>query len=140
MTDANCLFCKLIRRELPAYIVGETEHAFAFLDITPHAPGHTMVVPKVHAATLAELPTSEVGPLFELVQQVAGRLVETLRPDGLTMGINQGVASGQSITHLHVHLLTRFNGDNGGSVHSVVMNPPKESLEQMVDKLTKPTN
>lgn len=135
MIDVDCLFCKLIRGELPAHRVGETEHAFAFLDITPHAPGHTMVIPKKHVASLGELSSASVGPLFDLVQRVARRLEEVLHPDGLTIGINQGMASGQSITHLHVHLLPRFSNDNGGSVHSVVMNPPKETLEEMVEKI-----
>lgn len=133
MTD--CLFCKIVKRDIAAEIIFENSNALAFLDIMPRAPGHTLVIPKVHARNILELSDAEVGPLFTAVQKVAERLIQVLKADGLTIGINQGEASGQVVDHLHIHLLPRFKGDRGGSIQSVVQNVPKESLKDIAAKL-----
>jgi len=89
-----------------------------------------MVIPKTHAPTLIDLPDAEVVPLFEAVKKVDAMLTKKLTPDGMTIGINQGKASGQEVAHLHVHLMPRWHNDKGGSVQSAVNNPPKESVEE----------
>lgn len=94
-----------------------------------------MVIPVRHAETLLELPESEIAPFFSAVKKVTRQLTEALRPDGFTIGINQGPASGAMIDHLHVHILPRFHDDGGGSVHSVVHNSPQESLGEIADKI-----
>ena len=138
MSDlADCLFCKIAHREIPASVVREDEETVAFLDIYPHAPGHTLVVPRFHCATLRELPDETVAPLFRAVKEVASLLVERLGAKGLTVGINEGKVAGQAVDHMHVHLMPRFEGDGGGSVHGVVKNPPKEPLEEILEKLRK---
>ncbi|MEK7212643.1 MAG: HIT family protein [Patescibacteria group bacterium] len=131
----NCLFCKIINKEIPAQVVYEDERTLAFLDIMPKAPGHTMVMSKTHAPRLVDLPETEVGPLFATVRKIAELLVRVLHADGLTMGINQGEISGQTIPHLHIHLLPRFKGDGGRSIHSVVDNRPAETVENIAKKL-----
>jgi histidine triad (HIT) family protein len=135
MASQDCLFCKIIAKQIPAQVVYEDGHAFAFLDIHPSAPGHTMVIPKMHVPNLLELPEDEVGPLFRAVQHVAGMLSKALAPDGITMGANQGRASGQEVDHLHVHLMPRWHGDGGHAVQSVVHNPPKETLDEILRKI-----
>jgi histidine triad (HIT) family protein len=134
-SDADCLFCKIAAKTIPAKIVYEDDHAIAFLDVMPRAPGHTMVVPKYHEPTLIALPADEVGPLFLAVKKTAEMLMTGLRPDGITIGANQGRASGQVVDHLHVHLLPRWQNDGGGSVQSVVGNIPKESLDTILGKI-----
>lgn len=131
----DCLFCKIGNKEIPAEIVYENDHVFAILDIHPVAPGHTMVIPKVHAATLAELPEEEIGPLFSAVKRMLGKLETALHPQGFTIGINSGPVAGQAIDHLHVHILPRFEGDGGGSVHTVVNNPPKEGVQETAARI-----
>lgn len=135
MAENACLFCKIAAHEVPAAVVAEDDHTLAFLDIHPRAPGHTMVVPKVHAATLLDLPDAEVAPLLLMTKELDGRLIKALGADGLTVGINQGAASGQEVQHLHVHLLPRFASDRGGSIQSVVNNPSSASIEEMVEKI-----
>lgn len=131
----DCLFCKIAAKEIPAAVVYEDERAIAFLDVKPRSPGHTMVVPKVHEPTLIALPDAEVGPLFAAVKKVAELLTKKLAPDGITIGINQGRASGQEVDHLHVHLMPRWHGDGGGSVQSAVHNAPKGPLEEIKEKI-----
>ncbi len=119
----DCLFCKIAKKEISAEVVYEDEAAMAILDIHPRAPGHAFVIPKAHAANLTELPDELIEPLFKAVKKVATLLKDKVKADGITVGINQGRASGQEVDHLHVHILPRFMGDGGGSVQSVVNNP-----------------
>lgn len=131
----DCLFCKIRDKQIPAEIVYENDHAFAILDINPVSPGHTMVISKTHAENLPGLPKEEVGPLFEGVKTVLAKIQNALKPDGFTIGINQGSVSGQVVDHLHIHLIPRFVGDKGQSVHFVVKNPPQESLADIAKKI-----
>lgn len=135
MTKTNCLFCKIAAKEIPSQVVYEDDHVLAFLDIMPRAPGHTIVIPKIHAPNLLELPDVEVAPLFAAVKKVAELVSRKLGADGITIGINQGRASGQEVDHLHVHVVPRSHGDGGGAIQSVVHNIPKESVEEIYKKL-----
>ncbi len=128
---AKCIFCGIAHKKINAFVVYEDEHAVGFLDVKPRVEGHTLVVPKFHAATLLELPDGEIGPLFVAVKKLGSLLTRAFSADGLTIGINQGAASGQLVDHLHVHIFPRFKNDGGGSVHSVVRASPKRSLEEV---------
>lgn len=104
MSD-DCLFCKIIRREIPAEIVAETDHALAFRDISPVAPTHVLVIPKLHepnAVALAEADPEAMGQLFRLVGKVAA-------DEGLASGyrsvFNTGPDALQTVFHAHVHVL-----------------------------------
>ena len=134
-TVSQCLFCGIAAGEIPAEVIYDDSNAVAFLDIRPRAPGHTVVIPRVHRPSVADLAPSEVGPVFLAVKKMAERLTRVLRADGLTIGINQGAVSGQSVDHLHIHLLPRFLRDGGGSIHSVVDNPPEKSLAEIAQQL-----
>ena len=133
----DCLFCKIAAKKIPANIMYEDAHAVAFLDITPRAPGHTLVVSKYHAPKLVDLPDEEIAPLFVAVKKVAAILSQKLAVDGMTIGINQGKVSidEEVVDHLHVHLMPRWHGDGGGAVQSIVNNPPKEIAEDILKKI-----
>lgn len=131
----NCLFCNIISKKIQAQVIHEDDHTIAFLDIMPRTTGHTLLIPKGHAPTIAQLPDAEVGPLFLAVKKVAMILSQTLASDGITIGINQGRASGQEVDHLHVHLMPRWHDDGGGAMQSVVHNQPKESVEAIKKKI-----
>lgn len=131
----DCLFCKIARREFPAALVYEDMHAVAFLDIEPCSAGHTVVIPKRHAETLLDLHGGDVGTLFTAVRAATGLLKNALQSDGFTIGINHGTAAGQAIPHLHVHIIPRYLGDKGGSMHTVVNNPPTETVEEVLVKI-----
>lgn len=127
----DCLFCKIIKKEIKAEIVYEDKETIAILDVHPKAPGHTMVLPKAHSDNLLDLPNEKIGPVFQAVKKVAEMLKKSLKPDAFTIGINNGKYSGQLIDHLHVHIIPRWRGDGGKSIHSVVDNLPKESLGEI---------
>ena len=127
----DCLFCQIANKQREADIVYEDDHVVGILDIFPRTPGHTMIIPKVHSETMLDLPEEEIGPVFLAVRNMTARLQKALKPDGFTIGINHGKVSGQAIDHLHVHIMPRWHDDGGGSLHSVVGNPPKESLKDI---------
>ncbi len=134
MTD--CLFCKISKKEINAKIIYENENAVAILDVNPRAPGHSMILPKNHTENILELPNGEIKGVFQAVKNVTALLKDKLRPDGFTIGINHGRASGQVVDHLHIHIIPRWGSDGGGSIHSVVDNKPEKSLEEIFNLLT----
>lgn len=132
---SDCIFCKISQHEIPAKVVQESEEAISFLDIHPLAPGHTVVIPKSHVSTVTALSGEAVGPFFLDVKRVTYIIDAALKPDGFNIGWNHGEAGGQAVGHLHVHIIPRWKGDGGGSMHSIVHNPPKEDLDMIYEKL-----
>ncbi|CAN5650312.1 histidine triad nucleotide-binding protein [soil metagenome] len=102
----SCLFCKVVSKEVPATIVAENEHALAFRDIRPVAPTHILVVPKKHIASIAEATDADgpiLGQLILLARDVAK--AEKLDESGYRIVMNNGEHAGQSVFHVHVHIL-----------------------------------
>lgn len=132
---SDCLFCKIANKEFRAVAIYENDAALGILDIHPIAPGHTVILPKVHAETILDLPDSEIQGVFKAVKETILKIKESLAPDGFTIGWNHGKNAGQAIDHLHIHIVPRYTGDGGGSIHSVVNNPPKKSLEEIKAKI-----
>jgi histidine triad (HIT) family protein len=115
----SCIFCRIVAGEIPGEIVAKDEHAVAFLDITPLADGHTVVVPRRHVAAIEDMTASESQGLFAAVQRLAGPVRAAVGAAGSTIGINNGDATGQTIPHVHVHIVPRWTGDGAGSVHTI---------------------
>ncbi|OIO18655.1 MAG: HIT family protein [Candidatus Magasanikbacteria bacterium CG_4_10_14_0_8_um_filter_32_14] len=126
----NCIFCKIIAGEIPNYTLYEDDFTLAFLDITPRAKGHTLVIPKVHAENLLELDESHVKNLLLAVKKAQEKLDKVLKPDGYNIGWNHGEAGGQVVPHLHIHIMPRYVGDGGTNMHAIVNNPGSESVEE----------
>jgi len=103
----NCIFCEL-RDER---VIGECELTKTFIDSYPASPGHTLIVPKRHFATYFEATEDEMLAIGKAVQNAKQILDEEFSPDGYNIGINNGLAAGQSVMHLHVHLIPRYKGD-----------------------------
>ena len=119
----DCIFCKIVNGSIPNDTVYEDNHVLAFLDIHPHAKGHTVLIPKVHAETIYDLNDELQKEYFPAIRSVMERIDHVLHPDGYTIGWNHGEAGGQVVPHLHVHVLPRYDGDGGGNIHSVINNP-----------------
>ena len=103
---ADCLFCKIARREIPASVVYEDERVLAFNDINPQAPTHVLIVPKRHIATLNELGTEDDRLVGELVRRAAGIAAERgLSAGGYRTVFNTNRDAGQTVFHVHLHLL-----------------------------------
>jgi len=105
----TCAFCQIIHGEEKAYIVFEDGISLAFLERRPLFPGHCLLVPKDHYETLADLPASLVGPLFQNTQLLERAIEEGLQADGTFIAINNRVS--QSVPHVHIHLVPRHKRD-----------------------------
>lgn len=127
----DCIFCKIIAKQIPNYTVYADEHALAFLDIFPHAKGHTVVVPKRHAETVYEMTEGELSALILATQRTMQRIQEVLKPEGFNVGWNHGKIGGQAVAHMHMHILPRWTGDGGGSMHSILKNPGTMSVSDI---------
>ena len=119
--DPNNVFAKILRGELPAYKVYETDRAFAFLDIMPRAPGHTLVIPKAPARTFLDIAPNDLTHLILVAQKVARAAVQVFEADGLTIQQFNEPAGGQVVFHLHVHVIPRKDG--------VALKPPASFKE-----------
>lgn len=107
MTD--CVFCRIVRGEVPADVVWAGERAIAFLDHRPLFPGHVLLVPREHHETLADLPADQVAPFFLAGQRIAAAVERVLGAQGTFVAINNRVS--QSVPHLHLHVVPRRKGD-----------------------------
>lgn len=129
----DCIFCKINSGEINGMTVAENNQAHAFLDVHPISKGHTLVVPKRHAETILDLEDDELSHVYYLVREVVAKLKHTLKPDGFNIGANMHEAGGQAVEHLHIHVIPRWQNDGGGNMHSIVQNPPSESLEDILN-------
>jgi histidine triad (HIT) family protein len=115
----ECIFCRIVRGDVPAEVLAREADVVAFLDVQPLADGHVLVVPRAHAAHIEDLAPAELDALFRAVARLAGPVREALDADGTTIGVNNGRATGQSVPHVHVHIVPRWENDGAGSIHTI---------------------
>ena len=127
----SCIFCRIVAGDIPAEVVDRTPHTLAFLDVTPLADGHTMVVPRAHVACIETLEPAASDALFRTVQRLAGPVREAVGATGSTIGINNGDATGQTIPHVHVHIVPRWANDGGGSVHTIFQSGDRRPVKEV---------
>ncbi|MFP3870358.1 MAG: HIT family protein [Syntrophobacteria bacterium] len=107
----DCIFCKIVRGDIPSAKILETDTVLAFLDINPVSKGHTLVVPKKHYAAFSDIPPEVLIRLAEALQKVGIAVRSQLNSDGYNILLNNGLAAGQLIDHAHFHLIPRNQGD-----------------------------
>ena len=127
--DANNLFAKILRGELPCYKIYEDDKTLAFLDIMPRAPGHVLVLPKAPARNILDISPDDLAHVIKVAQKIAKVSVEAFGADGVTLQQFNESAGGQVVFHLHVHVIPRKTG--------VAMKPPaseKAAPEVLADQ------
>lgn len=129
----DCIFCKVISKEVPGYFVLEEKECVAFLDIFGSTEGHTMVVPKKHGYSIFDYNQEELGQLMEGVKVVANKLKKVHNCDSITIGINHEEEKG--VPHLHIHLIPRFKNDGGLVLQSLVKKGLNSDLAKTAEKL-----
>jgi len=107
----DCLFCKIIKGEVSSAKVYEDENSFAFLDIMPNNPGHTLIVPKKHFNDIFDTPNEELCKITETVKKVSEAINAAIEPDGINIAMNNKAAAGQVIFHAHIHIIPRYKDD-----------------------------
>jgi histidine triad (HIT) family protein len=109
--NPDCIFCKIIRGELPSYKVYEDEKTMAFLDIHPVNAGHTLVVPKKHSNNIFDIAPEDWAAITETTRTLSITIEKALNADGVNIAMNNREHAGQVVDHPHLHIIPRFKGD-----------------------------
>lgn len=131
---SNCVFCRIVAKEIPATVVHEDEHTLAFMDIGQVNPGHVLVAVKKHAENIFALDEAQAAAVFRSAAKVARAIRGAFEPQGLSVYQANGAAAGQTVLHLHIHLVPRYEGD-GMALTWPVKNPPREKLTEYAEKI-----
>ena len=107
----NCIFCKIVKGELPAFVVFEDDCVLAFLDINPLAQGHTLVIPKKHYENIFDIDEETLQRIIVVAQKIAQKMKEVLSVEGVNVINASGKTAEQSVPHFHLHLIPRKKGD-----------------------------
>ena len=108
---SDCIFCKIIAREIPASIIYEDDSSLAFLDARPINPGHTLLVPKEHRKNLYDMPDELLSSFMPTIKKLAIAIKKAVSADGINIGMNNDGAAGQIVMHHHTHIIPRYSND-----------------------------
>jgi histidine triad (HIT) family protein len=128
----NCVFCSIIKGEIPSYKIYEDEQVLAFLDINPSAKGHTLIIPKLHEARIEYLPKRDSKALFYVLQKLINPIQRAVYAPASTIGINNGREAGQEVPHVHIHVIPR-RLDDRGSIIQALARTPRFSKEEFIE-------
>ena len=133
----NCIFCKIINGEIPCYKVYEDDKVLAFLDISQASKGHTLIVPKIHYANMLECDEETVAYMYKIANKLGNQIVNSLGAKGMNILTNINEVAGQTVKHFHIHLLPRYNDEDGVKIDFISSNPSKEDLESVLKLIIK---
>jgi len=134
--DTDNIFAKILRGEAPCFRAFEDEIVLAFMDLFPVSRGHMLVIPKRAAArNFLELPEAEVGPYMQRVQRVAKGVTRALEPDGVAIFQFNGAPAGQTVFHLHFHIVPRWEGQPMGQ-HGKTPMADKADLAALAERIS----
>ena len=134
----DCVFCRIIKRELPASFIYEDDHVAAFLDIHPINEGHVLIVPKKHEAQFGDLTEEDAAHLFKIARRVLKAIQASgVKCEGANLFLSDGPVAGQEVLHSHLHITPRFKGDGQriGFIHSDPAQYPRARLNQIALKI-----
>lgn len=113
MPHEDCIFCKIIHGEIPSAKVYEDEHVYAFLDISQVTKGHTLVIPKQHVRNIYDTPADVAKELFARIPKIANAIKAAYQPVGINLVNNNEAPAGQTVFHLHIHLIPKYEAGKG---------------------------
>ena len=132
--DSNCVFCKIVAKQIPATVVHEDGDTLAFMDLGQINPGHVLVATKAHAENVFALDDAQAAAVFRRTEHVARAIHDAFQPQGVTLFQANGKAALQTVFHFHIHILPRWEND-GMSLAWPAKNPPREKLEEYAAKI-----
>ena len=129
----DCIFCKIVKGDIPCQKIYENDKVLAFLDIMPVHKGHTLVIPKEHYPALLDMPDDVLAEAAKAAKKVSKAVVRATGADGFNIGQNNGEAAGQAVFHFHLHIIPRFKGD--GFKHWPHKKLPDEEMKQIQEDI-----
>lgn len=136
----NCIFCQIIAGDIPACKVYEDEKVLAFLDITQVTKGHTLIIPKDHCRNLLDMPTETASYLFGLVPKLSKALLTSTGATGINLLNNSEEIAGQTVFHAHIHLIPRYQKNDGLTINFQTNDPDFTQLNQLSEEIAKETS
>ncbi|MEW6216058.1 MAG: HIT family protein [Candidatus Bipolaricaulota bacterium] len=132
----DCVFCRIVAGECPASVVYEDDVVLAFLDIRPVNPGHAMVIPKRHVASLADLDEATGRHLWTIAQRTTAALRRSgVKCEGVNLFLADGEAAFQEVRHVHLHVFPRYRGDPFKLIADWSARPPREDLDRIAAQI-----
>ena len=132
--DDDCIFCKILRGEIPCFKVYEDDDVLAFMDVNPIAPGHALVIPKHHSKDILETPGEWVGKAFAGAGRVARAVQKTCNPEGINILQANGPGAKQSVFHLHVHVVPR-SADAGLTMNWELVSGDMDAIGKLAEQI-----
>ena len=136
LSNDDCIFCKIIAKEIPSKILYQNNNTIAFLDIFPISQGHTIVIPKKHYTNLETIPINELHEVMETVKIVSNLIYKNLNIDGYNILQNNYKAAGQVINHFHIHIIPRSRADGKFKLLIPREQAKEEELKQTLKIIT----
>jgi len=136
----SCVFCKIVKRQIPSSTVCSDEKTLAFMDIQPVNDGHVLVIPKTHAERLSGLDADTACQMFKAALKLSDALRKSgLKCEGINLFLADGEVAGQEVPHVHLHIIPRFEGDSFKMSfgHHYGRHPDREELEATAEKIRK---
>ncbi len=133
----NCIFCKIVSGEIPCYKIYEDEYVLAFLDISQTTKGHTLVIPKKHVENMLECDDKTLSYLMQVAQKIGKKIVVNLNAKGMNVLTNINEVAGQTVKHFHVHLIPRYDENDGIKIDFANLNPTNEMLNNLLNEINK---
>lgn len=132
---SECIFCKIVKGEIPSKTLYEDEKFRVILDLNPATRGHALILPREHADDIYGLPDETAAAAFVLGKKMAGIMKEKLKCDGLNLVQNNGETAGQTVKHFHIHVIPRYS-DDGQQINWTHGQPSQEELEKVKWEIT----
>ena len=130
----GCIFCMIIKGEIPSFTIYEDDATKAFMDINPLTPGHALVIPKFHTANIFEAPVDSLGPVMTTVGKVSRAVHRVIAPEGINILQANGAGAGQSVFHIHFHVIPRA-ADDGFTMNWPQVSGSMDDIGKMADVL-----
>ena len=136
MKDENCIFCKLANGDIPTRKIYEDDQFSVIMDASPATKGHALILPKDHYANIYEIPGLSVAAAMVLAKKLATKMTDALHCDGFNILQNNGEAAGQTVFHLHVHLIPRYKGQDTGMLEWAHQEFSDEDMDALCEQLS----
>lgn len=131
----NCIFCSIIQGDIPSSKVYEDEQVLAFLDISQTTKGHTLVIPKQHVRNLLEMTAETASHIFARIPKIARAIQSATGATAMNIINNNEALAGQTVFHAHVHLVPRYNEEDGISIQYTTHEPDFPVLEKLARQI-----
>ena len=135
MKNDNCIFCKIANGEIPSKTLYEDENCRVIMDIAPASKGHAILLVKNHAANIFEIEEDELAKAMVVVKKTAAVMKEVLQCDGINILQNNGEAAGQTVFHLHIHMIPRYKDDTVNIKWAPVKTISEDEMKEIQEKI-----